>query len=181
MHWGSLEWAAVCGCMSRGGCVAVTCQGVHTQLEGFPKGPRHPKPLPMLGTPLFPGSLPGSAAHGARIRPHSSTLPLGSPQCDQPPAMHAAHPALPIPCAGTSLLIKAATPFPVHWECPSVPWLDPIRTASPTVVVQPSAGVLWLLLGSPRQGDTPLTLHPAEQVSSLGDCSGSCSGERGMS
>ena len=124
---------AVCPMAPTGRCVAapaVTCHGVPTQPEGLPEGPCHPKPLPMLGTPLSSGSPPGSAAHGARIRPHCPALPLGPPRCDQPPAVHTAHPALPVPCACTSLLVKAPATSPgVLGNVPGSLGWTPVRKA----------------------------------------------------
>lgn len=91
-----------------GRCVAapaVACHGALTQLEGFPVGPHHSEPLPMLGTPLSLVSPPGDVVLGIR---HLSPSPcLGSSWCDQPPAMHTAHLALPVPCPCISLLITA--------------------------------------------------------------------------
>lgn len=165
---------------------AMTCHGAPTQPEGLPAGPRHPEPLPMLGTSLSPGSPPGGVVRG------SGPVPLISPW-DPPP-----------PRGVTSLQLCTRSPSPASPLCSHLPadqspchmprgaggspWvsrLDPIRKAFlpwSTVTVQLAAGVLQRLLSSPEQG-VPLPLCPAGQVSLLGGpaaAAGPRSGERGM-
>lgn len=76
LRWGSPEWTVSVGAPAHGTpgrCVVtppVTCHRVATQPQGFSEGSCHPKLLPVLGTPLSPGSSPGSAAHCVRIRSH---------------------------------------------------------------------------------------------------------------